>query len=40
MLGDELVVERHRKYREGRAKKNRGGGGCDRDVMNALTELD
>jgi hypothetical protein len=40
MLANELVVERHRKYRQGRVRKNRGGGGYDRDVMNAWTERD
>jgi hypothetical protein len=39
-----LVMERHRKHREGRVKKNRDGlmhvgGGVDRDVMRAWIGL-
>jgi hypothetical protein len=35
MLANELVVGQHRKYREGRVKKNRDGERYGRDVMNA-----
>jgi hypothetical protein len=43
---NELVMERHRRHREGRVKKNRDGvmhvgglGGVDRDVMRAWIGL-